>query len=370
MSKIKINSLKNRIIYYLFASLFVAFGIGAIVLYCITSNLHANWICTDSTIIKIQKDNVEVTYFVESLKDYLTGKLNEYNSTWKVGNVIPIKYDPSNPSSIVSNTAMGNILQIVVGVIFAVIGISLIVTQILRDVKNKGNKTISSKGNKKGKFNPQIIYSDSFNYAGSAKSSTLSEANSSEGLIDPMSFTAAAKKIDDHFNTYKFVSTKIHTKGCTVFDTDNNEVYVCKNEGRNIFKGSLFSFTNKLTGSTKLHRVGMSFTKVPTYQNPFMITDYFFKIDKEIVWEYIKSNNINIKQSYSNSTGCIDVLVNNVIVGHIYEPNVPDNTKLSKQFISSFKIPKEFKIECSPKFLDSVVLVAFTIQRIRLMRCN
>ncbi len=81
--------------------------------------------------------DVFVSFYVDGKK--YDGEINSYNSGMHVGNRIKIYYNPDDPDDFISESdANGNIVAILIGTIFALVGIIPIVVMIINSItKNK-----------------------------------------------------------------------------------------------------------------------------------------------------------------------------------------------------------------------------------------
>lgn len=139
----------GKAVLVLIASLaFMALGIW------IVSTIGPNtsgWLKADSIIYSIYGKEVTVEFFANGVKYHST--LNEYNSTWNVGDHLPILYNPANPKAVVWDQPNW-IKAIIYGflALFGAVGVTIFTTHFVRKyLRNKKMAAASA---------PQIIIPD------------------------------------------------------------------------------------------------------------------------------------------------------------------------------------------------------------------
>jgi len=339
--------------------LFIAFIVGGIFLLLVSlyiNNKATDWIATDSTIVNIAGENVDVKYFVTSLSQYLTGRLNEYTSTWKVGDIIPIKYNPTNPAEFVSNTGTSKVLPIVVSSVFIASGAFLGIRQAVVDIKGKKKpNSISSKG-KTQVLPKQSLYSDITN-PGEKYVYDVSQ------FKDPAAtFMAGEFKT---LNKEKFVFTKKRKGSLYHFyikDKEESVVYECDKVKYIPFIGADFAFKNNISGDTTIHKIAMYAAADPRYVNPFGICSYYFKFNKKKIWDYLNEKNIKIARSCSENERQFAIYENNSQIALVTNKL---KTPSSLVHLANFRyFSRDFEIDCDKEHLDIVAICCYTFSRL------
>lgn len=129
------------IIFSIIGTVFLVTGIAVLIGH---NSFINNAVQTEAEIVRIKTDiisetNVKHCVYVEFYADgeLIEGKLNEYNSGMHEGDKIKICYDPDNPSDFRTDSMILELIFILIGGVFAVLGAVFIILNILSGNRRK-----------------------------------------------------------------------------------------------------------------------------------------------------------------------------------------------------------------------------------------
>lgn len=137
------------IVFFIIGMIFLVTGIAVLIVH---NSFINNAVQTEAEIVRIKTDRLSETntnhyVYVEFYADgeLIEGNLNEYNSGMHEGDKIKICYDPDNPSDFRTDSAILELIFILIGGVFALLGAVFIIINI-RSAKRK--KTLMQTGDR------------------------------------------------------------------------------------------------------------------------------------------------------------------------------------------------------------------------------
>lgn len=241
------------------------------------------------------------------------------------GQTIKIKYDPNNPSVIVTDSSLLSDL------IFIIIGLGSIAISIIKIVNTIKNKDINE-------FNRVNM-----NEASNAKIDSIKNNSEEE-------------------NEYYFHFTGYLNQSYTLETIDRVSVYEARCDKMGVLSKSQFTFINHLTGKEEKHSVSHVINQ--SFDN--FVTSSNFKIDGTNVWDILGKNGYSLEPHFKGLKSYFDIMHFGVIVAKIELAGTEAYKDGAGKLLSNMPIKGMFKVYAKKSDLDMVFLSAFILSKVDL----
>lgn len=333
------NGVIGSIIFFL---AFAVLGVLAMVLFGANDNKTSGWKETNSTICNIYNEKAFVSYDATDVGGtayhYENIELNEYNSAWKIGDIVPIKYNPNKPSEIVSNTTGGKVLPYVIGGAFVGIGALGVVFTILKAKKDERVAIKESELQQQ----EQLITPVASNNTGSKKQTTF--------------------KLKDGWKIYYMSNENMFKKFCfSVKDPYNKDILDIHPAHFVLIGTTKVEIRNCLNNTVEVHSFGGVITKNgKRYENDAYYTDTSFKLDHQRVWSLFADKGYKIINS--DYPGEFIVYKDSVECGRISINTSTGNERNNiVNFFKNYSNKDDYQLVCTEDNLIDFVLIAMSL---------
>jgi len=227
----------------------------------------------DATIVEITSDEeVYVTYQIE--RRVYTEKINSYSSSYKVGNVLKLVYNPDNPSEIVDR-------PVAMSAIFIVLGIVILIYAVFKAVRDE-RKRKALEAVSHGEELPDERYAK---YVSDVR------------IEDVLSGFKPSSADASEYNEYFFHYCGKLSQGHIMETPDRNPVYEARLVKFSLLGNSDYDFIDYKTGRTTPHLIGKTVTT--NADGPF--PDSGFKLDNSNIFDILQSSGYSVEWHVVNA---------------------------------------------------------------------
>jgi len=273
----------------------------------------ADFVDVKGTIVEIKDETVYVQYQVG--RNLYVEPTNAYSSSYKVGQVIDVAYNPENPNEVIERTPFFTTILIVVGILIIFVGIYFIVTSI----------------RKKKAFDALV---DGESLPGEEYEEYVSEISISD--IFP-GFRPDTREDAPRYEYYFHFNGKLG-QGHILETPDRIPIYEAKLTHFSLLRNCDYDFIDHRNGKVTSHKIG----KTVTVGTGNIGSDSSFKFDGEDIFEILWSSGYSVVTSVGKYMASADYSIRYqgeeigriVSAGTAILPGVKSN-KLTENLVSN-----------------------------------
>ena len=248
----------------------------------------------------------------------------KHDDNMVVGDMINVKYNPTNPEELVDNNIILDIVFLVVGVGASVLSVIKIISVIKKKDINEFNRVDMSKV--------------------------------SETELEKI------KNNKEEEKEYYFHFTGTANQSYVLETMDREPVYEARCDKVGIINKSKFTFINHLTKEEKEHLV----SHVMTTSFDSFVTSSNFKIDDVNVWDILSKEGYSLEPHFNGLKSCFDIFKYGIKVAKIELAGTNAYKEGTNKFLGNVPIKGMFKVYCKDSDIDMVFICAFILSKVDL----